>query len=89
MPKEKTLDMILENICCLVIGKKGCSDCTDAINLLIQNDMCFGYCPHETHLDVLNEVKMRYGEKQSFPIIFKDKRYVGTYADLKKMIENK
>lgn len=78
-----TLDMILERTCNLMIGKKGCVDCTNAISYYIDNDMCFAYCPQEIHGDVVEEVKARYGAKQEFPIIFIGKRYIGTFENLK------
>lgn len=76
MPESCTLDEILQRVPNLILGMANCSDCEKAMLIFARKHQCFGYCPKETHQNVVEEVKNKY-KHTSFPAVFINGQFIG------------
>lgn len=87
MTEKMTLDEKLQLTPNLILGMNNCSDCTVALKILAESGIFFGYCPRETHQEIVEEVKTKYNHS-TFPAIFINKKFIGDEHKLQEHFKN-
>ena len=69
-----------------VYSRDGCDYCKKAIDLLQRE--CLSYNEYKLDRDFTrDEIKQRFPEAKTYPIIFLDKKFIGGYNDLVELME--
>ncbi|KAM0687469.1 hypothetical protein COBT_001288 [Conglomerata obtusa] len=71
----------------LVVGKSDCSDCREAMCMLVHKNKCFCYCSAESQPQIMEEVEKEHHHK-TVPAIFVDGKFIGGHKELAKHFEN-